>query len=430
MEFQGDLKKLSKKNLDKLKKRILEDGFNVPFFVWDHAGDYKVLDGHQRLKALLSLREDGWDMPLLPVAFIEAADEADARKKLLAISSQYGEFDASELNEWIAEMDASIADTLRLVDTEMDLGVEEGEAKGESDIVDSDPRMDEADRLQKKWGTKIGQVWKLGDHRIMCGDSTNSENVDTLMQGELADMSFTDPPYGVSYVGTNNPNGRSWDMIENDDLRGDSLLQFLVAAFENMYRTLKDDTASYVWYASSTHMQFENALNLAGFEVKEQLIWNKGMVLGHSDYHWAHEPLLYCRKKNQKTTWYGDRTNKTILRARRTELNSLKKEELVQILKNLMDSSTNWEIDKDSVRTYSHPTQKPVALAYRAIVNSSEEGAVVQDLFSGSGTTLIACENTDRKARVMEFSPGYVAVAIERWVDVTGNKPELIKDAI
>lgn len=118
-EFQGNLKKLSKKNLEKLKKRIIEDGFNVPFFVWDHEGMYKALDGHQRIKALCSLREEGWDIPLLPVAFIEASDEQDARKKLLAISSQYGEFDSEELAGWLSEMDEGIADTLRIVDKEI-----------------------------------------------------------------------------------------------------------------------------------------------------------------------------------------------------------------------------------------------------------------------------------------------------------------------
>lgn len=424
VEFQGNLKKLSKKNLEKLKARILEDGFNVPFFVWDHEGTFSLLDGHQRMRALSSLKMDGYEIPALPVAYIEAADIADARKKLLAISSQYGEFDAEELSEWMKSLDDGIADTLRIVDGELVLNIDQEEK--EAAIKDADPRMQEAERLRVKWGTEKGQLWKLGGHRIMCGDSTIPAQVDFLMGEDLADMAFTDPPYGVSYVGVNNPNGSAWTMIENDDLRGDSLVQFLVAAFTNMYNTLKINTAIYVWYASSTHIQFETALNAAGFEVKQQLIWNKGMVLGHSDYHWAHEPLLYCKKKDQKTTWYGDRTNKTILRAKRTDLAKLKKDELMQIVKNLMDENTNWEIDRDSIKTYMHPTQKPTALAYRAIVNSSDDGAIVQDLFSGSGTTLVACENCNRKARVMEFDPGYVAVAIERWHEVTGEMPEII----
>ncbi len=141
MEFQGDLKKLSKKNLDKLKKRILEDGFNVPFFVWDHAGDYKVLDGHQRLKALLSLREDGYDMPLLPVAIIEASDVSDAKKKLLAISSQYGEFDASELGDWLDEIGAEVAETLRVVNKEMNVGPKEDDEEQDKSVDNADKSL-------------------------------------------------------------------------------------------------------------------------------------------------------------------------------------------------------------------------------------------------------------------------------------------------
>jgi len=140
VEFQGNLKKLSKKNLDRLKVRIIEDGFNVPFFVWDHKGDYRVLDGHQRLKALLSLRKDGWSLPLLPVAFIEAKDEADARKKLLAISSQYGEFDNEELTKWLDGVGQSVAETLRLVDDEIKYS---GTFDEQIPIEDDEPKPEE-----------------------------------------------------------------------------------------------------------------------------------------------------------------------------------------------------------------------------------------------------------------------------------------------
>lgn len=181
MEFQGDLKKLSKRNLERLKSRIIEDGFNVPFFVWENKGDYMILDGHQRLKALVSLREDGYDMPLLPVAFIEAEDEADARKKLLAISSQYGEFDAEELSDWLEGLGADVAETLRIVDGDVEIPTDREEE--EAALVDPDPRTGEADRLQAKWKTARGQLWKLDRHRIMCGDATAGEEVRFLLGG-------------------------------------------------------------------------------------------------------------------------------------------------------------------------------------------------------------------------------------------------------
>jgi len=134
VDFQGTLKKLSKKNLEKLKKRIIEDGFNVPFFVWDNAGEYMIMDGHGRLKALLSLREEGYDMPLLPVAIIEASDITDARKKLLAISSQYGEFDMEDLGDWLDEMSDDVSETLRLVDGEIDV-VTKKQIENNEDVV-------------------------------------------------------------------------------------------------------------------------------------------------------------------------------------------------------------------------------------------------------------------------------------------------------
>ena len=269
---------------------------------------------------------------------------------------------------------------------------------------------------------QYGDVFQIGEHRLVCGDSTKADDCVKLMNGEKADMVFTDPPYGVSYKGTNNPNGREWEVIKNDDLRGDKLYQFLFYTFENMGTIAKDDIAYYVWFASSNHIQFETALLQAGFVVRQELIWNKGMILGHSDYHWSHEPLLYCKKKDQRTPWYGDRTGKTILAARRTDLLEKKKEDLIQIIKNLLDTSTNWEIDRDSVRTYKHPTQKPVTLAGRALINSSKEQDTVVDLFLGSGSTMVACDQLDRKCYGMELDPKYCQIIIDR---MQAQDPEL-----
>jgi DNA modification methylase len=152
----------------------------------------------------------------------------------------------------------------------------------------------------------------------------------------------------------------------------------------------------------------------AGYEVKQQLIWNKGMTLGHADYHWAHEPVLYCKKKDQTTEWYGDRTAKTILRQKRTELTTLKKEELVVIIRNLLDNSSTWEIDREKVVNYQHPTQKPVTLAGKGIINNSQEGDIVLDLFLGSWSTLIAGEQADRPVYGMELDPKFVQVIVDR----------------
>ncbi|HUS50081.1 MAG TPA: DNA methyltransferase [Candidatus Paceibacterota bacterium] len=185
--FQGNLKKLSKSNLDKLKKQIIRNGFNVPFFVWRVEDWCRILDGHQRLKALLSLREDGYEIPLLPVAYIEAENEKDARQKLLGIASQYGEFEIEQLGEWIDELDADIAESLRFSDGEIKIELDELEEKTEIPEEKKEPEF-----------LKVGDLLELNNHRVLCGDSTKKENIDMLMNGLRADMIFTDPPYEIS----------------------------------------------------------------------------------------------------------------------------------------------------------------------------------------------------------------------------------------
>lgn len=423
IEFQGSLKKLSKNSLEKLKKRILQEGFIAPIFVWDHKGDNYILDGHQRLQALLSLREDGYTIPLLPVDFIHAEGIEDAKRKLLSITSQYGEFDVEELKEWMSSLDEDIRDTFRFVDEELKIAFDEEPEETEADDVVE---------LEVKPVTQFGDIWQLGDHRLMCGDATSREDVERLMDGNLADMIFTDPPYGVSYKGTNNPNGREWDIIEGDMLRGDALYQLLFGAFQQLYAFSKEHPAVYVWHASSTQMIFETALNDAGFEVKEQLIWNKGMVLGHSDYHWSHEPCFYVRKKGHNNPWYGDRTQRTMLREKRIDFEKLKKSELIALLNTLKDESTLWEITRDNVQSYVHPTQKPVELCMKAIRNNTtpQQNAVL-DLFSGSASTIIACEKTHRKAFSMEIDPYYVDVGVHRykqWCEENEREAEILKN--
>lgn len=286
--------------------------------------------------------------------------------------------------------------------------------------VEEDDFDEEAEYPQR---AQAGDIFMLGEHRLMCGDSTKPEDVDRLMAGDVADLVFTDPPYGVSYVGVNNPNGKEWTMIANDDLRGDKLFQFLLYAFQNLSKHLKEDGAFYVWFASSNHVQFETALQAAGLRVKQEIIWDKGMVLGHSDYHWAYEPCLYGTHKDHNCTWYGDRSQKTFLAMNRTEIRDLKKEDLTQLLL-LHEGRAVWRISRDNVAEYIHPTQKPIALAGRALTNSSCAGQIVLDLFGGSGSTLMAAEQLGRCARLMEFDPKYVDKIIARWEKYTGQTAE------
>lgn len=397
--------------LENLKKSLQEtpellEARGILVYPWE--GKYLVLGGNMRLSALKSLKAE--DAPC--VIFPEDTPIDKLKEVVIKDNGSFGEWDFDSLaNEWgdLPLTDWGVPD--------LDMGEEK---QGEPEVVEDD--FDEDEDVEPR--ALPGDVYMLGDHRLMCGDSTKPEDVEKLMAGDVADMVFTDPPYGVSYVGTNNPNGKEWQMIANDDLRGDSLFQFLAHAFKNLADNLKSDGAFYVWFASSNHIEFETALKMAGLRVKQELIWDKGMVLGHSDYHWSYEPCLYGTHKDKNCTWYGDRTQKTFLAMNRTEIRDLKKEELVDILLHLHEGRSCWRIDRDNATEYIHPTQKPIALPGRGIKNSSCAGQIVLDLFGGSGSTMMACEQLGRKARIMEFDPKYCDKIITRWERYTGMKAE------
>lgn len=397
--------------LENLKKSLQEtpellEARGILVYPWE--GKYLVLGGNMRLSALKALKAK--DAPC--IVFPEDTPIDKLKEVVIKDNGSFGEWDFDSLaNEW---------GDLPLTDWGVPVFDMDEEKQDEPEVVEDD--FDEDEDVEPR--ALPGDVYMLGDHRLMCGDSTKPEDVEKLMMGDVADMVFTDPPYGVSYVVTNNPNGKEWQMIANDDLRGDSLFQFLAHAFKNLADNLKSDGAFYVWFASSNHIEFETALKMAGLRVKQELIWDKGMVLGHSDYHWAYEPCLYGTHKDKNCTWYGDRTQKTFLAMNRTEIRDLKKEELIDILLRLHEGRSCWRISRDNTTEYIHPTQKPIALAGRGIKNSSCAGQIVLDLFGGSGSTMMACEQLGRKARIMEFSPKYCDKIITRWERYTGMKAE------
>lgn len=378
--------------------------------------------GKQPPKGILIDKEGRWCVPVLfgnDLASTQAASAFAIDHNNLTMAGSHSPKEMALM--WTAEGYQAIMQSLKSAN-EMPIT-----AWMPKENLPEDPgaKIDQAAELLKKWKVKPGELWEIGRHRLLCGDSTKREDAMKLMQGEKADMVFTDPPYGVSYIGENNPNGREWEPLKNDNLRGEKLYKFLKAAFENLYWATKEDIALYCWHASSTQREFENALNDAKFEVKQQLIWNKGMVLGHSDYHWAHEPLFYCKKKGQSTSWYGDRTGKTILGERRSQFENMTKEKLIKILAVMMDTSSTWEIDRDSVVQYQHSTQKPSRLAALAITNSTSEGQTIVDFFHGSGSTMVAAQILDRRCLAIEIEPKFVAVALERLSEM-GTKPKPI----
>lgn len=264
-------------------------------------------------------------------------------------------------------------------------------------LLEPDPKAgltddDAAPELQATPVSQPGDVWRLGPHRVMCGDSLSLDHVARLMDGHKADLIVTDPPYNVAYQG-----GTADKLtIQNDSMSGEAFYRFLLDAYTAMFASAKDGAGIYVFHADSEGTNFRKALTDAGFKLAQCCVWVKqSLVLGRQDYHWQHEPVLYGWKPTGAHRWYSDRKQSTV-----------------------------WNFDRPS-RNDVHPTMKPVALIEYPITNSSRGGDLVLDLFGGSGSTLIACEKTGRHARLMELDPRYCDVIVRRWQDFTGQQARL-----
>lgn len=263
-----------------------------------------------------------------------------------------------------------------------------------------------------------GDIWLLGNHRLMCGDSTKQEDVLRLMNGELADLWLTDPPYNVAIK---NSQGMT---IANDNMESEAFLQFLTSAFSAAYSVMKPGCPFYIWFASREHINFEKALNNAGLQVREELIWNKNaLILGRSDYQWKHEPCLYGWKEGQGHYFAPTRTETTVIPdADELDFEKMSKAEMKELLETIYSDALPTTVINENkpTRDADHPTMKPVRLFGRQIDNSSRTGEIILDSFGGSGTTIVACEQIGRKARVMEYDPHYCDVIIARWEKLTG----------
>lgn len=420
----------------------------------------KLIGGHQRvslldpkwpitkqpLKDKLGTVAVGWiQAPEGPWAYREVDwDEATETAAMIAANNNGGENDMGKLGELVVELDGLGFDTAML-------GFGEGEMArflaGEADKnEDAAPQFPPG-----KPKAQRGDLFILGDHRLLVGDSTNPQDVSRLMGKDQAAVVNTDPPYGVSYVSASG----KFEMIKNDDKTGDALFKMLAGALARAVAHAKPDAAFYIWHASSTREDFAAAMKAVGLVEQQYLIWAKpSLTLGRADYQWAHEPCFYASRDGEKPAFYGDRAEPTIWRAslRRTEgvvtvvgqgvilrdgkggtlvvtakavkgkkLRALRVDEKRPVLlAGDEPGGTVWEVGRDSDTV--HPTQKPVELARRAIQNSSKEGEVVLDLFGGSGSTLIAAEVTGRAARLMELDPKYADAIVRRWEDFTGRK--------
>ena len=345
--------------------------------VYKHGDSYVIIGGNMRFSAMQELGYQEAPCKVIPAG----TTVAQLRAYVLKDNSGYGEWDWDLIaNDWdLDELDAAAIDIPVLQ--------EEHPTNTEAEDVEEDDFDEDTDEIPAR--VQRGDIWVLGAHKLLCGDSTKVEDIARLLGEEKADLWITDPPYNVNYEGGTEEKMK----IANDNMNSGDFFQFLKGAFSVAEKVLKKGCSFYIWYASREHVNFETALNAAGLTVREQLIWNKSsLVLGRFDYHFKHEPCLYGWKDGAAHKWFNDRAQTTVMDFEKPRKNDL------------------------------HPTMKPVPLFAYQIANSSQKGDIVLDTFGGSGTTIIACENLDRKARCVELDPHYCDVILARWEKLTGKE--------
>lgn len=406
--YENNAKIHTSEQIEEIKNSIKEFGMNDPIGVWGE--ENLIVEGHGRLIACKEL-----GIKSVPVIRLDDLTDEQRRAYTLA-HNQLTMSTGFDLEKLKLELDAI---TLPM----SDFGFED---INESDMnIDEDGfDFDESEEELPPPKTKLGEIYRLGNHVLMCGDSTSQDDVCHLMSGAIADLVVTDPPYNVN---VSNSKGMT---IANDNMQSEKFYEFLSKAFSNMNLYLKEGGAFYVWYASSEHINFETALNSAGLHARQQLIWVKNQfILGRSDYHWQHEPCLYGWKGGSGHYFVYDRTQSTIIEDKPIDYDNLSKEEVVKMLKKVYSAQLPSTIIREnkSLENNLHPTMKPINLMAKLIRNSSEKSEIVLDLFGGSGSTLIACEQLNRKCYMMEYDPRYADSIIERWEKYTGRKAAPVK---
>lgn len=359
----------SPEQIKKLRASLREFGFINPVII---DRDFGVIAGHGRI---IAAKEE--NIKEVPCVFADHLTEA--QKKAYIIADNRMAMDAGWDEELLrVEIEALQAEAFDLSLTGFDEKELADLFNDDSDAEDDD--FDVEGELKEPAITKMGDVWTLGRHRLVCGDSTKEETFEVLMQGQKANLVVTDPPYNVNYEGTAGK-------IKNDNMADEKFYQFLLDAFVNMEKVMANDASIYVFHADTEGLNFRKAFSDAGFYLSGCCIWMKpSLVLGRSPYQWQHEPCLYGWKKKGKHQWYSDRKQTTI-----------------------------WSFEKSKKNT-DHPTMKPIPLLAYPIKNSSMSNTLILDPFLGSGSTLIACAETDRICRGIELDPKYADVIVKRYL--------------
>ena len=370
----------SKEQITKLRSSLREFGFVNPVII-DRG--FNVIAGHGRI---LAAKEENIEQ--VPCVFVDYLTEA--QKKAYILADNRFALDAG----WDEDMLRVEMEALQGMDFDVLLtGFDEAEIADLFAADDNEAQEDDFDEdaaLQAEAFVKTGDLWLLGKHRLLCADSTKPENVKLLMDGKKANVCITDPPYACNYT------GGTGMKIMNDNLKGEEFYQFLLSAFKNAYENLADGAAIYIFHSDAEKVNFYNAVVAAGFHYSTTCIWVKqSLVLGRFDYQMRHEPVIYAFKDTVKHKFYGDRKQTTV-----------------------------WEFDRPS-KSKLHPTTKPLPLIAYPMKNSSLVNSIVLDLFGGSGSTLMAAEQMDRTAYLMELDPVYASAIVRRFVAYRGNTEDV-----
>lgn len=365
--YEKNQKKHPKKQIEQVANSIKEFGMNQPIVV-DKNG--VIIVGHGRYEALKLLK---WEIKPEWIKVVDLTEEQAKAYRLADNKLNESEWD---MNLVVEELKSLSEPMIELTGFDKDL------------IIEPDEKDDEVPEIPEDPKSKLGDLYELGKHRVLCGDSTKLETALTLCGEQKVDMYLSDPPYNVAYEGKT----KDALTIQNDSMSDEGFRQFLTDAFTNADSVMKAGAVFYIWHADSEGYNFRGGCHDIGWQVRQCLIWNKNsMVMGRQDYHWKHEPCLYGWKDGASHLWNSDRTQTTVL-----------------------------NFDRPS-RNAEHPTMKPVELFAYQITNNTKGEDIVFDNFLGSDTTLIAAEKTGRTCYGMELDPKYVDVIVQRYVDYTGN---------
>lgn len=413
-----------------IKRSIIEFGYADPIVI---NSDGTIIKGHQRRTVMMDIGYSEAEVIVLDIQ-----DKAKEKALNIALNKITGKWDNAILKDLLLELDLEgydfsvtgfhrddLEDLIQLVDIP---------AEATDDGFDPDAAA--AEIVEPI--TQTGDIWRLGRHRLMCGDSTRPEDTAALMGREKLDLVITDPPYNVDYGAKTEfleaylgqESSRTNSNIQNDHMDSLSFYEFLLAAFQNINDAMRPGAAAYVFHAESTGLQFRQAYADAGLKMAQCLIWEKNaFVLGRQDYQWRHEPILYGWKEGAGHYFVNDRTQDTVLLEDPPDFKSMKRQDLLAYIDKMLrdyKDLTSVHYENKPTRNSLHPTMKPVPLIGRLMNNSSKPGWTVGDFFGGSGSTLIAAEQLGRAAFVMEMDRRNCDVIVQRWEQYTGKKAEKV----